>query len=166
MKWKRKQNKKGILFLEILLVFILIFVFVIVALIATNAYSQFNAEVNQSTDMSPMAKNISNTANESFQVLDNISVFLLVGLSVAIVFFSFLIKVHPIFLFINILLMPVTLIVTIAFSNAYELMVASDALAATSAQMPTMLIMMSKLPYFAVVFSLIVMVVMYGKREW
>lgn len=160
-----KRNKKGIMFFEVILVFIIVFVAAVLILVGQNAFSNFNSAI-QDSGINSAAKNLTSTANTKFTALDNGLLFILIGLCFVMIFIAYMVKFHPMFIFINIVLIPVTLILTMLFSNAYESMVTNTALSATSAQMGLVPTVMTKLPYFAMVLSIIVMIVMYSKREW
>jgi len=126
----KKMNKKGdvtdyITFL--IIIFFLAISFLVAALVNSEMRNVItNTDINN-TDVASEAVSqidniIENTTDNGFTL---IFAFLIIGMVVS----SFLVRVHPIFIFLYIIFLAVSLFVAIPLANTYQLLVNNPALA-------------------------------------
>lgn len=88
---------------------------------------------------------------------------LFVGLIMGIMISSFLVRTHPIFLFLYILFLGLTLFISTFLGNAFEQVISTDALAGTVASQGYITIVMQNLLLITLVVGALSMIIIFAK---
>lgn len=89
--------------------------------------------------------------------------FLFVGLMMSLMITSFLVRTHPIFLFMYILFLGITIFIATFLGNAFEQLATSPALAATAATQGYITIVMQNLTIISLVAGALSMIIIFAK---
>ena len=117
------------------------------ALNESNAYTQINSSF---TDINLVG------VQRGFTLFFGI---LIIGILVS----SFLIRVHPVFIFIYILTLGVAILVAIYLANAYELVVSNPQFAAIAGDYQTMTFVMKNITKILLAVGALSMIIIFGK---
>ena len=84
-------------------------------------------------------------------------------LIIGIIVSSFLVRVHPVFIFIYIIILAVTILTSVYLANAYAMMVANDQLATISENYGMMTFIMQNIVKILLAVGALSMIVIFGK---
>lgn len=147
------------LYAVILLVFGIFFVTMFMALSKTN-------EGFQSSNITQESKDIVNTYTSKFKgVYDNFTVTILIGVVITMIITAFILRNHPVFAGIAILVMILIVGVTFYLSNFWHSFAASDGVSTYAEQFTLTTIILNNLPKFIVVLIVIFIVILFSKSK-
>jgi len=135
-KKKGKINKKG----DILSIIVLIAVIMVVVLFFAGFQYAFNEVTEKMTglDITVFGRNVTTTADDTFGKINSamaglrwVALAIFVAMVLAIFISSFLVKAHPVFFIVYILMTVVAVIFAVPVSNTYETLLSSGPLAGT-----------------------------------
>ena len=161
---KKRINKKAsatdMIFIAIVLTF-----FAIVTLISFKITNTFNAEIQTNSIFPTEAKTSTSSLTNIYSgTLDNMSLFVLIGLTIASIALASLVRIHPIFIAFFFIVYVFIIFISAILSNVYTEM-ASHALLITEANQLTMMgFILGKLPFIIGIIGIIIMVIMY--KTW
>ena len=172
------QNKKGgftDLFIFMIVAFILV-VFCAVFIYISNETKDQLAESVLKMDLGKdsgynASQIVEETLGEvviSFDALYWISIFLIVGMIIAIFIGSYMVTTKPIFFIPYIFIVIIAVVVAVALSNAYEILYSDPTLSSTFAKFIGSTWILAKLPIIVSIVGMtggIIMFVRMGKRE-
>jgi membrane-associated HD superfamily phosphohydrolase len=149
---------------DLAVVIVLIFIIAISSLAALTILNAFNSKLqgNPSVNNTQAANLSQQITNNSFGALDTMFPFIFVMANIAVFFFSFQVKSHPIFFALSVLALVVVLVVVAAGSNAYQMMAASTQLAGAASKMALTTMVMTNLLPIQAAFGFIDMIVLYA----
>ncbi len=157
------MNSRGDL-TGILFLLVSIGAFAIFLLIIGYVAPLISSEIQTQIGISPEINNsLTTTTNITTNTLPVIWLIMFGGLTMGLFITAYFVPTHPGFAPIFGLLLIVTVIVSIALSNAYEELQANALLAGTAAQQGLISFIMLNLPYVTLIISLIVMVITFAK---
>jgi len=132
-------NKKGG-FTDIFLLMIIAFIVLLICGVFIYLGATVKAKLHETMDDMDLSINASQTIEDSmgkvttaYDSLYWISVFLIFGMIISIFIGSYLVTTKPIFFVPYIFLLIIAIIVSVAISNAYEILIATPSLASTYA---------------------------------
>jgi hypothetical protein len=121
MKIFSRENKKANVISDTLLPIIVLTVVGISAVFAKMALSDFRTEMEADPTFQPEAKaQLQQSDNTYAPLMDGLFIFVLAGLWIAAIVFSFRIDTHPIFMVLSIILLAFILFVGAILSNTYQ----------------------------------------------
>lgn len=103
--------------------------------------------------------------NNGQRLADNFDMLVVLGyfaLHLGVLAFAFFLRSHPIVYVAGIVLIAILALLAAPLSNAYEDIIADDALSATASTFSMTNFIMSNLPRFEIVFGIITLIVMLG----
>lgn len=113
------MNKKGTI-VDIIFVGAVLFLFAIVTLLSYTLYNEFTDKTAGKLDESDAGKTIVRESKRAFGALDYSFLLVFVGLFISTVVTAFLIKSHPVFFVVSILLLFILIFSAVLFSNIFE----------------------------------------------
>ncbi len=158
------KDKKGDL-PDMLIFLITIFVFAIGLLILAFVIPLISdglntAALNQSAEGRGVIEEIAQLGNQGLQ---RGFLFLFVGFIAGLMISSFLVRTHPIFMFLYILFLGLTVFLGTFLGNAFEQVVTSPALAATAADQGLITIVMQNIVLISLVVGALSMIIIFAK---
>jgi len=159
------MNKKGSI-LDIVFIMTALFTFAFVTVIMFNIYSEYTDNISDNDAFNnTVNKQVEAQMNLTFNVLDYVYIFFLVGFILLTIVSSFSIRTHPVFFFVSILLLVITVIMGTLFSNVYTQAVSDTALMDDS-NFTIMPFVMTHFPTVILIIGAILSVVLYAKSKW
>ncbi len=152
--------------LELLIVGVIIFAGFVTLLVGSEVYERI-----LETDAWPTNEvgNATNTAAaETLNVLDAGILFLMIGMGAALVIGAALIKTHPAFFLVSIIILGVLVVVSPAMTNAFMGFATSDALTDDATEYSLSTYAISNFPIYVVVVGVLIIIALYafgGGRE-
>lgn len=158
------EFKKGDL-PDMLIFLITIFVFAIGLLIMAFIIPAISdglntAGLNSTSEAQTAINEIAELGNEGMQ---KGFLFLFVGFIMALMISSFLIRTHPIFMFLYILFLGITVFLGTYVGNAFEQVATTNALAATTANQGLISIVMQNIVVITLVVGVLSMIIIFAK---
>jgi uncharacterized membrane protein YjgN (DUF898 family) len=134
-----ERNKKANAISEGIFILVVLTVLGIITVIGFSVFNMVNDEIQADPEMSADSKAVSDTLNTQYPALfDGIFLFLVVGLWIAAIIFSFMIDTSPIFLVITIILLIIVLFISALLANAYGDVTEDSTFAADAIRFPMM----------------------------
>ena len=134
--------------------------------IAFTVYGEFNDTWQNMTEVSDNSKEAVGSFETYFQSMESAFIFLIIGLTIALVVTAFLIPSTPALLFINIIGAIVLAIIGGFYSYIFKEVISSDSmLTATGIQYPIISHIMNYFHYYSVGLVIIVTIIAYGKYK-
>lgn len=122
---KKRMNKKGgfvDLFLFMIISLVLVFIsgiMIYIGIISNNALHENLDDMDLNSNVSEVIDNSIGEVNNSYQALYWISIFLMVGMVIAIFIGSYMVTIKPIFFFPYIFIVIIAIVVAVGVSIAY-----------------------------------------------
>jgi len=140
-------------------------VFAVGALIAFNVSNELYLKFNASSDIPSRGKVAMEEINSHYSgVIDNSFVLVVIGLFIGIIAFAMLIRVHPVFLPIYVLVLIIVVVITAALSNVYLNMANTAELSGVATKLTFITHLFGVLPYLIGVFGFVLAIIMY--KTW
>lgn len=105
---------------------------------------------------------IRDNTQRGIDTFDFILLMVYIGIHLGILVSSYLLRSHPVMYVASFILMAVLPLVAVPLSNAYEGIIAESVLSAAAAQMPMTNYIISQLPMFETIWSILTIVVLYA----
>ena len=159
------MNKKASI-LDIVFIMTALFTFAFVTVIMYNVYDDYTEKLsghdafNNSVNL-----HVESQMDTTFTVLDYVYIFFLVGFIILTIVSSFSIRTHPVFFFISVLLLVITIIMGALFSNVYTQAV-TDTELMSDTNFTIMPFIMTHFPTVILIIGAILSVVLYAKTKW
>lgn len=158
------KNKKGSVLDLLLIVGVMLF-FGIVVLLGFKFMSEFNTQIQSMDDVPAKAKTASTQLTNHYTgAVDSSALFLLVVLSVSALILASLVRVHPVFIPIFILLLAFIVFYSAVLSNVYQEMASNPNLINEADQLKVTTTILTYLPIIITVLGGFIMVIMY--KSW
>jgi hypothetical protein len=117
----KQLNNKGNASIEVALIIILVLAMGVTSIYAMQAFDEVNKDIQSDLDMHPEAKTVSGDLyNKYGSLMDNLILFALVLFTVFVVVSVFIIDTHPIFFWVNIVILVFVLIATMLLGNFFH----------------------------------------------
>jgi preprotein translocase subunit SecG len=161
------DKKKGTAFDYIFIVIIMV-IFAIVTIVSVFLWDTISTPL-KNVFGSGSATDVMATADKAFGTLDYIFLFVFFGLSIAPIIFAFLVKSHPIFFVVNILILVVMFLVMPTLSNVVREFWSTDQFSqyaeggGATHTLPIMTRVFQYLPYITGGMSIILTIAMFVK---
>ena len=157
-------KKRGNLFFDSVVGSVLLFTGIVVTFIMIMFVSDVNEMWQDEDSLSNYSKEVMEQTDSNMAPLfDNLFLFFLLGLWLAMLLTAFLIDTHPAFFFVSLLMTIVIIVVGMYLTEAYTEVVGEGEFAVVSSEMPKMHYIMSNLPIFLFIMGVSTAVVLYGK---
>lgn len=168
----RRLNKSGQAdFISLFFVLVVLFGVAIFAVILYNAYDEnikdnLNDALTSSTpvDANANVTKVLEQTSGGISMLNPLFPLLLVGLFAFGLIMALMGKSHPVFFFIGLIILAVSIILAVVFSNTYESITDKPQFANASEEMGVMSIVMDNLPVVIFILFLVIAGVMYALR--
>lgn len=157
------NSKKGDVTGDVLLVVVMLFVLSFVAMIGLNIFGQVNTDIQADTSFSSNAKATSQDIYDRFPSwADGAFALFLTLFWVFTILASFLVRTHPAFLVISIVLLMFVFFVGAQLGNSYEELSADSEFSATS--FPITNFVMSHLLQVVIAMAISIVIALYAKQ--
>lgn len=118
-KKKMMMNKRGSL-IDILYVVVVVFVFGIASIFGLKILVSFNDEVSTMSDIPANAINANDALEAHYGgVMDNMTMFLLIGFGISALIMASLVRIHPAFFFIYFIMLIIVIVISGVLANVY-----------------------------------------------
>lgn len=163
MKLKNKGSIQDIIF-----AIVGIFAFIIIVLVMSPIADELFQEMNETAidhNVSEQTKNImtKDTGDSYISLFDGLALVIMVGLSVAVLIFAFMINTHPAFYFISLFVLGFIVVIGAMLSNVYEDIATHDEVSEQADKFIISSFLMSQFPKIAIGLSILIVVVMFAK---
>lgn len=159
------RNKKGSS-QDLAFIGLLLLVFSISVLIGFKVMGALNTEFQASSEVDTYGKAASTELTSKFTgVIDNMFLFLTIGLAIGAIALAALVRIHPIFLVFFIIALIIIIFVSGIMSNIYSEMASNSNLSAEANQLTMISFIMDKLPFIVGIIGILLMIVMYKTWE-
>lgn len=168
-KGRGKRKKPGIRFVkgditEIVYTTVLIFVTAIFILIMYNVLSNVDNMVQERGLFGDRgAQYIADHTENYPQTFDAIFTFLLIGVGIVLMISSFMVRSHPVFFVIMILLFLIFIIMWSVMANTYDDFASMSAISESRDEFPMMEQLMRYFPFVMFIISMLVVVIQFSK---
>jgi hypothetical protein len=156
------MNKKGSL--DNLYVMAQIFGFAIFIVVVLVAWNYLTSSQTQTLfwDLSPTSSNVMDDAQKGFNQFDNIFMLVYFAYHLGVLGLSYLLRSHPVFLVVIILIMIVGTLISPILSNSFETVLDNSEFTSIKSDLPKTIFIMSRLPLFELIWIFITGIVMVG----
>jgi len=160
------MNKKGTI-MDFLYIVVALFIIALSTIIAFTVWDSYNTQVKEDgLGNSSIYPSLEANMNTTMNNMDYLFVFLMVGLTIALIISVFMIKSHPVFFWITMLFIIIVLIIAGALSNAYEMVGDNAELKAGHDNYPAMEFVMDNLPLFILLIAAMAIIALYAKSRY
>ena len=122
----------------------------------------FFSIMNSSAGPSANITNFQNNADTAFTALDVMSIFVFVGTAIAALLGALLIRTHPAFFFISIIVLLIEVLISVALSNTWDAMITNVNFNDSLAQFPITNFFLGNLPVIVLVTIILLAIVLYA----
>jgi len=157
-----RRNKKGSL-LDIIFIAMAITFFSIVVLIGLKIATEFetNIDTNDIFAAGEAREQVELTRVKYTNTIDNMFLFLMIFLAIAVLVLAALVRIHPMFIPFYFIGWIITIFLSGIFSNIYQGMVTNTTLSSVATQLTFMDGVMRAIPIIVGIFGMMLMVVQY-----
>jgi len=158
---KRCLGKKGSI-QDLIMIAVVLLVFSVVILIGFRLSSSMNEEIQASDKLDQRGKDSFASINNMFPgVVDNSFMFLLIGLSIGAIVLAAMVRIHPIFIALFIIVWVIIIFLSAVFSNIYQEMASNPQMADLAAQLTFTNQIMTTLPWIIAIIGGLLAIIMY-----
>lgn len=148
------------------IIFILVFLFITAICTFTgymvyNKYQERTAEIE--TFNNSLTARIDETTYATLTAMDYLFIFIFAGLIIMAIVSTFTIQTHPVFFFVSIMLLIITIILAAPLSNIFEGIANESAFANASNNYTVIPYFMNRLPFFMLIVGAITFIALYAK---
>jgi len=159
-------NKKGNAILDSLTIVLIIFVMAIVSVVGYLAFDEINTDMQADPSIGNLTKNMTgNLFNLYPSVLDGLFlmafILLIIGVLVSVIFLD----THPVFFFVNLILLIIVFCVFTLLGNSYEELMTGGELAVYANAFTYTSFIMSHIMQIGVAFGFILMIALFIKMR-
>jgi hypothetical protein len=150
---------------DLMLVVFVCFIVAISGVIGLYVMGQFNqtlANTTSGTIVTSYALNATAKVVSAYGVFDTSFPLMFIGMNLAIMFLSYLVRTHPIFLIFAVLLLAVVILTGATMANAYQTFAESPQLSSTASQFPLTAFIMTNLVMLQIIFGFIDIIILYS----
>lgn len=169
---KERMSKRGSV-VDAIPVMIYFFVFATIAavcyvvfsgLITANFFTMLTATGQAQNVNNPnfTAANFQQDGQNAFNVIDAISIFVFFGTAIASMLGALLLRTHPAFFFIAIVVLLMQVIIAMAFANTWNVMINNASFAPALAQFPITDFFLEHFPLLVFGVTILISIVLYG----
>lgn len=160
------MNKKGNVIAELIIILVLLVTVGIVSFIGFKTFDDLNNIVQSDPEMSSEGKTLTSDLHSRYPALfDGAFMFLLVGLWIAAIIFSFMIDTHPVFLIFTLILIAIIMVIGANLSNTYETLINDDGFSAAASNFPMTNFVFSHLVETICVIGFSILFALFGKTR-
>lgn len=141
---------------DLIVLFVMVFVIVLLYIVGTYLMGSIN------TGIPNFDNQISNTRN-GLLGFDSLAPLFIIGMAVALICSSFLVKTMPALFFFFLIIQLITSYIALQFSNAYIQLLTNNPLSVTAALFNNWLYVFQYLPIISVILSIIFAIAVYAK---
>ena len=136
----------------------------IVVIIGAFAWNQISPQLSENLD-SAVAQNVISTADTVFPYFDYVYLGLVIGLIIFVVMSAIMVRTHPIFFVVSIIVLAIVGLITPQMSNSFSEFRQQEAINATSMDFPIVNYTMENLPIIICVIGIVAIIFLYGKPK-
>lgn len=165
-----RKNKKGSL-QDVILIGALLLIASVAVLISFKISNEINDKIQTNAALGGMpgasdARNAMNNINNLYPgVIDNSFLLLAMGLGIIAIILAMLVRIHPVFFVFYLILLGITIFLAGIFSNIYQKMAETTAMADVAARLIFISHIMTYLPFIIGVLGFIIAIVMYKNYQ-
>ena len=160
------MNKKGSSVTDVFLIIIVLFAFGMVSLISYVMFTEYNDNYQARTGVSTEAKAMIQENKDDFVgVTDGLTLFIVVGLTIALIAGATMVNTHPAFFIVALIVTAIAIFFGAVYSNAYETFVADPTVAAVEGEYTILPTIMGNLPIIIAVIAFLVAVTLYSRSQ-
>lgn len=137
----------------------MIILIAIVSVTSLTIMQAFTADYDMDSDQTTAF----NRATTGVTYFDTIQFLIIGGLSASLIYTAFKVRTHPVFFFINLILLVVVVFTTPVFSNMLTSFMDDDGMSTATASFPLTVYIRDNLPVILLVIGLVFMVALYAK---
>lgn len=164
MIFNKRKNKKGSI-QDLIYIIVVALVFSFFLLVGYKIVDSFNTKIQASSDVDTYGKTAVSQINNHFPgIMNNMFLFVIIGLGITTLVLASLIKTHPIFLVFFIIALILIIFFAAIYSNVYQTMASNSALSTQASAMTMPHYVMTYLPFIIGVFGILLAIVMY--KTW
>ena len=163
------KNKSGNI-PDILMFMVILFAVVIFLVILYYVWTQLSPEFNTALggvmpegDTKYSINDTSQQVTESTLTFDSMMPLLITGLLVMVLVSAFMVRSHPVFFFISIMILAIFIVLSVIFSNVYQTITDDSEISTTSSDFSITNLFMDKLPYIILIVSVLTFIILWGK---
>lgn len=165
------HNKKGSI-VDAIPVMIYFFVFAIICAVCfvmyqgmiTNGFFTIMS-AGSVTTFAPSGANLTDIQQQgenAYDVLDGLAIFVFIGTALASMLGALLLRTHPAFFFISIVVLLMQVIIAMAFANSWIALITTPAMSAAQTQFPITNFFLANFPTAIFSITLLISVILYG----
>lgn len=155
------MNKKGNVF-DSAYVAIYLFAGAMVVITGAVAWNQISPNLKQSFK-SDLAQDVLVVGDNIYPQFDYVYLGLIIGLIIFVVMSAMLVKTHPIFFVMSIIVLAIVGVITPQMSNAFSQFRSQEAINTTSSDFPIVNYTMNNLPLIICIVGIVIIIFLYGK---
>ena len=160
----KRKNKKGSL-IDLIGIGTALLAVAIVVLIGFKVSDEINTEFQANDNIPTAGKTAYSTINDYFPtVMDNTFLFLLIGLSIVALVLASLVRVHPVFFVLYLVMLVIIIFLSGIFSNIYLEIAGNAEFSAYADQLIFITHIMHFLPFIIGIVGFILSIIMY--KNW
>lgn len=157
------MNKKGIIF-EMITILVVLTLFIVGVMLSYKFVNEFN---NQNTfEAGSLSKNITGQGIVAIQGFDNLSILVLIGLTLYIIVSAFFINSHPVFFVIGVMALLIVIPLTALVSNVFQRIAGEPEFSDYSNNFVVIPYIMSHLPLFFLIIGILALIGIYAKDRF
>ena len=164
-KFNKKANIPDILMMMVILFGIVIFL-VILYYIWTQVSPELNIALDSvmpDGDATYSVNTTSTQVTDSTLTFDSMMPLVIVGLLIMVLVSAFMVRSHPVFFFISIMVLAIFITLSAVFSNVYQTITDDSELSTTSSDFSITNLFMDKLPYIILIVTVLTFIILWGK---
>jgi len=160
------MNKKGSA-KDIMFVLVALFLFAFISMLMMGVYNSYTDSIEGSEAFNNTVNNaVEESAGTTLRAFDYIFMFFLFGLIVIVIASTFTIRTHPLFFFVSLLLLIITVIIGGVFSQVFETSAETDIMQDGANEYTVIPFVMDHLPTIILMVGVILVVILYAKTKY
>lgn len=159
----RGIGKKGQLLSDIFIFLIVIFAFGIITILSAKILHEY--QLNTNTTFGSAANNATIAGRNTVASMDGIFAFIIGAMFVVSIITAFLLRSHPIFFIVSLIVLVIVILLSAIFSNIFTQISQTNDLVNETATYTIIPGVLDKLPLFILIFGAITIIVLYAKSR-
>ena len=160
------MNKKGSA-KDMMFVLVAIFLFAFITMLMMGVYSSYTESLEGHETFNNTVNNaVEESAMTTLNAFDYIFMFFILGLIIMVIASTFTIRTHPLFFFVSLLLLIITVIIGGVFSQVFETSAEADIMQEGVNEYSVIPFVMDHLPTIILMVGVILVVILYAKTKY
>jgi len=159
----KSKGKKGQIVIDILIFAVILFTFGIVVILGHKILVEYQSSVNST--FSSAAQNVMQQGVNTNENMDFLFAFIIVGMLIVTIITSFMIRSHPIFFILSLIVLIISIILAAIMSNIFTAITQTPELINDTARFTIIPAVEDKLPLFVLIFAALSIIILYAKSR-